>query len=270
MKISVTGFEGSVGRSLVNRGCFPFVCDITKFDKVRDTVLQEHPDLIIHCAAITDIDYCEIKEHSEEVIKTNFSATANLIECAGDTPVIFISSDHVFDGKRGGYSEKDLPHPINFYGLSKATAESSCMAYDNAYIVRTSALFKESYKDLGRYESALMKGKEITVPTVLYRTFLHVEHFVEGLVHYASKAYRKENLPKILHISGRENISWYELAICMAERGKYDTRLVHPRARKDDNYVPRPLNAGLNTDLSRRLGIPSYSYLDGLELIYGR
>lgn len=272
MKIFVTGHEGNIGRSLLSRGCFPFDCDVTKPDLVRDTVLREKPDLIIHCAALTDVNFCEAPENAELVIQTNLKGTTNVLEIAeiNNIPVIVMSSDHVFDGRRGNYSEKDSPKPLNFYGLSKATMEAACSSFQNANVVRTSALFARGMKDFGEFEQSLRTNTGITVPTVLYRSFVHVEHFVQGLLVYAHLINQSRGeLPKILHISGTENISWHELALAMADLGGYNPKLISHRNHNDNTFVPRPLNGGLNVSLARKIGIPLYSFQDGLKLIYG-
>lgn len=271
MKILVTGHEGNIGRSLLERGCYPFVCNVNDNKRVGEIIFDENPDLIIHCAAITDVDLCEKKENAEIVIQTNFKATIDILSYAEtkSIPVIVMSSDHVFDGKRGNYSEKDSVKPLNFYGLSKSTMEAACKAFSGAYIVRTSALFAQGMKDFGAYEQQLSSGTSIEIPTVLYRTFCHVDHFVEGLLCYASMIYRHETDIRLLHISGTENISWYELALSMADCGGYNPKLIKTRSRKDDSFVPRPLNAGLNTKLARQLEIPLFSFHDGLKMIYG-
>lgn len=272
MKIFVTGHEGNIGRSLLSRGCFPFDCDVTKPDLVRDTVLREMPDLIIHCAALTDVNFCEAKENADIVIQTNLKGAANVMEEADirNIPVIVMSSDHIFDGRRGNYSEKDPPKPLNFYGFSKVAMEAACNAFEQAYVVRTSALFARGMKDFGRYEEILKSGGQITVPTVLYRSFVHVDHFVDGILDYANKILNGSGgYPKILNISGTENISWHELALGMADMGGYDPKLIHHRNHNDSIFVPRPLNGGLNVLLARKIGIPLYSFQDGLKMIYG-
>lgn len=249
---------GSLTHALLGRGCFPFASG----------TLSDNPDLIIHNSFIRDVDFCEDKSHADRVIEVNLKWTTDLLTRAGNIPVIVISSDHVFSGKNGNYTEKDTPNPVNFYGMSMLTVEAACKSFDNAYVVRTSNLFSKDtfYWD---YEKKLIDNQKISVSTVLYRTFEHMEHFVEGLLVYSGMIYRKENCPKLLNISGTENISWHELVLCMADMCKYNHKLIHPITHKDDSFVPRPLNAGLNTSKARQLGIPLFSFHDGLRMIYG-
>jgi dTDP-4-dehydrorhamnose reductase len=107
------------------------ICDLTQARKTRDAILSHKPEVIIHTAAMTDVDYCE--EHHDEALENNVAATEHVIDAANeiDAPVIFFSTDYVFDGKKKGeYEETDIPDPLSFYGKTKRMGEE--------YILRTS------------------------------------------------------------------------------------------------------------------------------------
>lgn len=143
MKILITGAGGMLGTDLgtalqqdfevvglerrpVTHLTVPYdICDLTQERKTRDAILSHKPDLILHTAAMTDVDYCE--DHQEEALAANVSATEIVVNAANeiDAPVIFFSTDYVFDGKKkGAYTETDTPGPISFYGKTKQMAEA--------------------------------------------------------------------------------------------------------------------------------------------------
>jgi dTDP-4-dehydrorhamnose reductase len=119
------------------------ICDLTQGRKTRDAILSHKPDLVIHTAALTDVDYCE--GHQEEALENNVAATGNVVAAANeiDAPVIFYSTDYVFDGKkRGEYNETDTPCPLSFYGKTKRMGEEALLTgAKQAIIFRITWLF---------------------------------------------------------------------------------------------------------------------------------
>jgi dTDP-4-dehydrorhamnose reductase len=119
------------------------ICDLTQARKTRDAILSHKPELIIHTAAMTDVDYCE--EHHDEALANNVAATEHVVEAANeiDAPVIFYSTDYVFDGKKkGAYEEADTPNPLSFYGKTKRMGEEHILRTSKrALIFRITWLF---------------------------------------------------------------------------------------------------------------------------------
>lgn len=161
MKILITGAGGMLGTDLGNvlRPDFEIVglerrpvthltvpydiCDLTQARKTREAILSHKPEVIIHTAAMTDVDYCE--EHQDEALANNVVATEHVVDAANeiDAPVIFYSTDYVFDGKKkGAYEETDTPNPLSFYGKTKHMGEEHMLRVaKRAIIFRITWLF---------------------------------------------------------------------------------------------------------------------------------
>ncbi len=161
MKILITGAGGMLGTDLTNALKQDFeiiglerrpvthltvpydICDLTQARKTRDAILSHRPEVIIHTAAMTDVDYCE--EHHDEALENNVAATESVVNAASeiDAPVIFFSTDYVFDGnKKGEYEETDAPNPLSFYGKTKRMGEEYILrAAKSALIFRITWLF---------------------------------------------------------------------------------------------------------------------------------
>lgn len=160
-KILITGAGGMLGTDLTNvlktdfevvgldrrpvtHLTVPYdICDLTQARKTRDAILSHRPNVIIHAAAMTDVDYCE--SHQDEAMDSNVGATGNVVSAANeiDAPVIYYSTDYVFDGKKKGeYDESDTPNPLSFYGKTKRLGEEALLnGAKRAIIFRITWLF---------------------------------------------------------------------------------------------------------------------------------
>jgi len=175
--------------------------DLKELEKIRSFILDNKPKRVILSAALTDVDYCE--EHPEEAFKINYEAPSVIAEAVKTYGgyLLFISTDYVFDGQKGLYTEEDTRNPIDVYGKSKELAEKHIESLGIRHaIVRTSAIFggntqKKNFV-LWVYKN-LKNGVEISVvnqiisPTLssyLAKAVLEiVGKEIEGKIHVASK-----------------------------------------------------------------------------------
>lgn len=253
-KIAMTGGGGRIGKYLQKEGVVPLVCDITNPLQIVDSVSTEKPDIIVHLAARSDVDYCERKENHQEVIDVNLKGTYNLLSAAEKfgAKVVMLSSDHVFKGnevfKWSPYKETDTPNPVNFYGQTKLADEALQNAFSNFKVVRTSYLFDQD---------RLAKLVNTSQPSFILRSFMYIPHFVSNLMQYLE---RWDEMPSILHISGSRTVSWYKF---MGEYlGDIDIKH-HDKEIYSTSSAPRPLRGGLKTIYPNLL--PAYDYRDGFE-----
>ncbi len=257
--IAVTGHEGRIGSELVKRGYTPLECDITDIEQVHDTVSKINPDVIIHCAAMTDVGWCE--ENEKEAYKVNVRGASHVLD-AFTGKFIYLSTVHVFNGdKYFPYSEKHVAQVVNAYGATKLAGEMVTSLWDNPYtIIRISKTFdRESMQD-GIYTLQVEPDTTLEFTTLIKRSFVYTPHLVEGISWVA------ENLPdvKLLNISGTDMLSYYHFWLQAANILGLDEKRIIPHKHKIDDY-PRPFRGGLNVKKAKKLGVPLYSAVDGLK-----
>lgn len=181
MRILVTGAKGRLGSSVVKllaqpRGLDSYTVigididdvDVTDFAVIRQYVADLKPDLVLHCAAWTDVDACALEP--EKAIEINGYGAQNVALAAAhvNAGVLYVSTNEVFDGHPNhAYYEYDIPNPINAYGYSKFVGERSVMAVNpKHYVVRTSWLFAHGGKNfIQSILRATDAGKKLRVVT---------------------------------------------------------------------------------------------------------
>lgn len=258
-KIGVTGYKGRLGSYLVSHFSHfvPLDCDVTRLADVKGCVRSV--SAVLHLAAKSDVDWCEDPKNAKDVSSINLGGTFNVATACDEIgiPVTLMSSDHVFDGKWGKYKETSRPSPVNQYGRSKMAAEALREAFGNLRIIRTSYFF-----DVDRI---LSQGSG-TYPTFISRSFLHIHHLVLLIDHYFSLF----SVPPILHLSGSKVCSWFDFMKTVNQKMELGWD-IEPRWKDDKNILaPRPSKAGLNVSLSKKIGFPQYSYMDGINFMrYG-
>lgn len=152
-------------------------------------------DILIHCAALTGLDNCEKERHKARQI--NVQATRILAKSCCDIgcSMIYISTDYVFDGKKGNYKETDHAEPCGYYALTKWEAEAFVLEYGKNTVIRTSFC----PKDYWPYPAAF---------TDKYSSFVTVDKIAEAIIKIAVDEYRPLG---ILHVGGKKK-SFYDLA----------------------------------------------------------
>jgi dTDP-4-dehydrorhamnose reductase len=200
--------------------------DITDFDKVTKVIDSIMPEVIIHLAAMTNVDLCE--EEKEKALKINAEATQTIAKNAAkhNAFLVYVSTDYVFDGKTGMKKEDDHPNPINFYGRSKYEGEKAVTNSSAKWsIIRTSTPFgahptKKSFPQW--VLESLQKGQEIDVVSDQYTSPTYVPNLSKMLLEVAL-----EQITGIMHLAGATRISRYDVAIQFAEKMNLDKKLIN-------------------------------------------
>lgn len=291
MRVLVTGSNGLLGQKLVaalridpdvnllatsrgsDRTPDPLgsryrAMDITVAEEVDTAFDAFKPDVVIHTAAMTNVDACELDPVACAL--QNVTATRNLVTAAERQGAHFIhlSTDFIFDGKNGPYREEDEPAPLSIYGQSKLDAERIVInsRLSKWSIARTIIVYGIA-EGLSRSnvvlwaKSALEKGQPIKVVDDQWRMPTLAEDLADGCIRIA-----KRGATGIYNLSGPDGMSILELVNRVGEFFHLDTSVVSPvksdtlgqpakrppktgfvldKARKDLGYSPRGFEAGL-------------------------
>ena len=293
MKVLITGANGLLGQHLVkllidstnyiitatgkgvsrlpfnssNRFNY-FSLDITNGVEVAAFIAMDRPDIIIHTAAITQVDECE--QNPIHCWNTNVTATRFLLGAAEivGAAFIYISTDFIFDGIAGPYVESDIPGPVNYYGSSKLGAEKSVMEAKLPWcIIRTvlvygNILVGNRSNMVSWVQNNLSQGKKIQVVSDQWRTPTYVEDLAKGIL------LAIENKAKgIYHISGEELLTPYDMAMATAAYLALDKKLIEKvTASIFVQAAKRPAKTGFIIDKAKNdLGFRPLSFKEGLK-----
>lgn len=283
--ILITGASGLLGSSLIlatlEQGhdaiavCYRHPVKLSEAQTVladlrnRDVLVRllrtHRPDWIVHCAAQTDVDWCE--EHPDEAWETNVTMTRSLaIEARKvGAGLVYISTDSVFSGEKGGYSETDATGPVNVYARSKLEGERAARdEWERSLVIRTNFYGCNVQKKTSLAEWVAQRlESRLSVPAfpdVIFTPILanDLSQVILELV--------KKDLSGLFHVGGSQICSKYEFALAVAEVFQLDRRLVEPIAVAASSLTaPRPRDTSLNSEKAvKMLGRPLPDLRTGL------
>ena len=258
MKLLITGASGLLGYkvtqlalrkghdvySLYNENEIklgtPIKLDITKKGAISKVITRVKPEAIIHTAAYTNVDGCETNKTL--AWKANVEATRNIaLESALiNAHLIYVSTDYVFDGEKGFYSEEDQPNPINFYGYTKLKGEEFVMKHNKeGCITRTSVIFGWGKTEKLNFATwiinMLNQRKDVKILTDQYVSPTLNTNLAEMLLEIAEK-----RIGGILHAAGATRVSRYDFALRLAEVFKLDKQLILPAEMNEMLWKAKP------------------------------
>lgn len=239
--------------------------DITDEKDVLNKIEALSPDLVVHPAALTNVDYCE--DHKEEAYKINAQGTLNMVKACEkiDSKLIYVSTDFVFDGTEGSYKETDKTNPISYYGLSKLKGEEFVQESDiKSAIVRVSVLYgwHENFNYVMWVIDELKKGNNINIVTDEYNSPTYAENAAEAILKIFSK-----NKEGIYHIAGDERINRFDFAKNIAKVFELDETLINPIKSEDlIRKARRPLDSSLSVEKAKNdLNFKFFKTTEGLK-----
>ena len=284
MKVGVTGASGMLGSALIthlsksyrvfatSRGkgvegknikwdCFDLT-DITLLNEWLETI---KPDVVIHCAAIVNVDLCEdnVKLATKLHIETT-EVMANYLDSNGGR-LIYISTDSVFDGeKQGAYSESDLVSPLNVYAKTKIMGEKSAQSMNNGLVLRTN-IIGWTQEDKTSFAEWVLNRLNDNAPLNLFYDVYFSPLTVYDLSLIIEKIIEKPILG-LYHCGSRDNISKYDFGKKMAEIFQLsDSNINRVSVDSMDFKASRPKNMALNSDkLSDKLQYDIPSAIDSI------
>ncbi|MBK7105748.1 MAG: dTDP-4-dehydrorhamnose reductase [Ignavibacteriae bacterium] len=220
--------------------------DISNKKEVKNLVMNFYPDFIINVAAYTNVDKCETEKELAWNINVNGVEYLAKYAVPSNAHLIHISTDYVFDGKEGPYSEVDLPNPISYYGRSKLAGENVIKRFDiKSTILRTNVLFgstKFGRPDFVKWVfDSLTKNQKIKIVTDQINNPTFIDDLALAIV-----AICDSNKTGLFNIGGSELLNRFEFTKKIAEFFNLDFSLVEPIITKELNQPAlRPLNSGL-------------------------
>lgn len=271
MRILITGSNGLLGQKLVDyciKNNIEFLAtsyglnrnsqcknehyqslDISNSDEVNDVLTSYNPTHIINTAALTNVDKCE--EDIEECRAINVEGVNNLLKYLKNKNCHLqqISTDFIFDGKEGDYTEESKANPLSEYGNSKWLAEQRILSsgFKNFSIVRTSVVYgvgeRLSKSNIVLWAiNELKKEKTLTIVDDQFRAPTFAEDLAKGCM-------RIIELDKkgVYNLTGPNVLSMFEFVVKIAEYLKVSKNLVKPISTETLNQkAPRPKNSGLS------------------------
>jgi dTDP-4-dehydrorhamnose reductase len=222
--------------------------DIIQKHKVKDVILDFFPDFIINAAAFTNVDKSETEKETAWKINVNGVENIAFYSWTIDAHLIHISTDYIFDGKSGPYSENDKPDPVGYYGRTKLASENSIhISGTKNTIMRTNILYgpaKYGRPDFVKWVvNSLRDNKVIRIVTDQIGNPTYIDDLVASINKIIEL--KKEG---VYNIGGREMISRYDFTLRIADYFGLDKSLIEKIITKDLNQpAPRPLKSGLIT-----------------------
>lgn len=244
--------------------------DLTASAAMEAIISHEQPDVVIHCAALTQVDYCQ--EHPEECEAVNYTAVKQLKALCDKHKafMVFLSTDFVFDGSAGPYKEGDTAQPLSVYGKYKLMAEEAVLSGDHpAGVVRTILVYGitdgMSRSNIVLWaKKALESGQPINVVNDQYRMPTLAEDLATACISMA-----RQRAAGIFHISGKDYMSVYEIVQRVAAHYKLSMDRVTPVTSEGlAQAAPRPLCTGFVLDkAAEQLAYAPHSFEEGMAVL---
>jgi len=219
--------------------------DASNPEAVKLVVGQVKPHVLINAVALTDVDGCERDPEQAHLLNSVVPTVLASAARDHDALLVHVSTDYVFSGAVGAYTESDLPDPINIYGATKLEGEHAVVEAGGEWlIVRTSGLYGPGGKNfISKLPDLLRSTNEVHAIDDLILSPTYVEHLcwvVEEMVVCKSRG--------LYHMVNQDAVSWYEAALMLAKHLGIANR-VNRVSRSDIRFTAqRPLNSSLRVD----------------------
>lgn len=244
--------------------------DITDKEEVEAAFNKLRPDFVINTAAMTNVDVCEKEKQACEEL--NIRAVINLIEASKsvNSHLLHLSTDFIFDGESGPYTEEATPNPINHYGWTKMKAEEKIKASKIKWTIIRTVLVYGIANDMSRsniilwVKDSLEKGKTLQLVNDQFRTPTLAEDLAEGCLLAV-----KKQAEGIFNISGKDQLTPYDMAIATADFFKLDkSKIKESNSAIFTQEAKRPMKTGFIIHKAiTELDYCPKSFMDGIGIL---
>lgn len=268
MRILVTGSNGMLGSDLVRElspnyevfglGLEPnrhnhiryIQTDISNTSAVFKAVLTVKPAIVIHAAAYTNVDDCELNPYRAFLVNTK--GTESLAQASDETgaTLFFVSTDYVFDGtKQSPYEESDTPNPLSVYGRSKLAAEGFLKSHcRSAWIIRSSWLFGTNGRNFFRVIlEQIKKDEELKVVDDQKGAPTYTKDLAQAMRHLIEKGNRVEGCI-IYHLANQGETTWFQVAKRILKKTGAAKKLIPITSQESKHPAKRPANSVFRLD----------------------
>jgi dTDP-4-dehydrorhamnose reductase len=227
----------------------PIQFDVSDKNRVEEAIKKLNPEVVVHAAALTDVDKCEINK--ELAWKINVEGTRNIAEAVKTNRafLIYISTDYIFNGETGRYEETDSPAPINYYGLTKLKAEELVKNLIDEYCIARASVIYGSTPAAGKVNFALWvinklkRNEQIKIITDQWNSPTLNTNMAEMTLEIIER-----KLTGTFHLSGATRINRYDFAKQIAENFNLDSNLIGPTTSAEFSWTAkRPRDSSLDT-----------------------
>ncbi|HET6770618.1 MAG TPA: dTDP-4-dehydrorhamnose reductase [Actinomycetota bacterium] len=267
MRVAVTGAGGGLGQALAatageDHELILFAhgeLAVEDLPAVMDRLVPARPEVIIHAAAMTSVDGCEVDPRG--AFLANTLGTRNVAQAAAraGAVLVYISTDYVFDGEKGEpYHEFDAPNPISVYGASKLAGEREARTMSPEHlVVRTSWVFGGEKDFLTGALGRLAAGESVPAIVDLVGTPTYVPHLAERLIPLVRSGHRG-----VVHLGGPEVTTWHDVLVRAVDLAALPGEVAEQKADELERPARRPANSAL---ASLVLPIPDVRPMPPLE-----
>lgn len=226
--------------------------DLTRADEVRACLTEVGPDVVVHCAAWTDVDGAS--REPAAAWEANAEATGHVANVCSDigARLLYVSTDYVFDGEDGPYVESDRPSPINAYGKSKLGGEEAARRCEDHLIVRTQWLYGPGGRNfVAAILDAARSGRSLRVVKNEYGRPTYTPDLARGIWRVLQVRARG-----VLHLTNSRSCSRLRFAqVALKMAGLENVQIRGIPSEQWDSPTRRPLNAILRSERMEELGI---------------
>jgi dTDP-4-dehydrorhamnose reductase len=247
----------------------PVCIDLIILDSIIEQVRSVKPEVIVHAAAITDVDLCE--REKKLAYEVNGLATGKIAQAAEQLGayMAYVSTDYVFDGTQGSYDEDAPTGPVNYYGESKLVGENLVKSFANvSCIARTSVIYgfgREHRPNFLTWLVTKLRAKErVRVVTDQIASPTFNKNLAEMLLEVVERRYSG-----VIHLAGATHIDRYSFALKAAAALQLDHTMIEPIQTSELNWIAkRPRDSSLDVRQAKKLLKKKPLLLDqALELV---